>query len=100
MLVSINHVSCALTTLKLGHALKMLFTNFLHLIVIYICICVEFKRVKALDVKLLVDGKEVSLNRFVAKFLGNTIAGAVSALRDVKEDWREIRIEIKRGATV
>lgn len=49
-----------------------------------------------LDVKLFVDGKEVNLNKFVTKFLGNTVVGAVSALRGVREDWKEIRIEIKR----
>ncbi|MEM2202665.1 MAG: hypothetical protein QW595_03425 [Candidatus Bathyarchaeia archaeon] len=50
----------------------------------------------ALDVKLFVDNKEISLNEFAAKFLGSTIAGAVSALKGVKENWKEIRIEIKR----
>lgn len=50
----------------------------------------------ALDVKLSVDGEEISLNKFVAKFLGSTIAGAVSALRGVREDWKEIKIEVKR----
>jgi len=49
-----------------------------------------------LNVKLLVDGEEISLNKFVVKFLGNTVAGAVSALRGVKENWKEIRIEIRR----
>lgn len=49
-----------------------------------------------LDVRLVVDGKEVVLNKFVAKFLGSTIVGAISALRGVKEDWKEIKIEIKR----
>jgi len=48
------------------------------------------------EVKLLVDGEEVSLNKFVVKILGGTVVGAVSALRGVKEDWKEIKIEIKR----
>ncbi len=52
--------------------------------------------VVVLDVRLLVDGKEISLNEFVVKILGGTIVGAVGALRGVKEDWKEIRIEIKR----
>jgi hypothetical protein len=52
--------------------------------------------VVVLDVKLLVDGEEISLNKFVVKILGSTIAGAVSALRGVKENWKEIKIEIKR----
>ena len=49
-----------------------------------------------LDVKLFVDGEEISLNKFVVKILGGTVVGAVSALRGVKEDWKEIRIEVRR----
>jgi len=52
--------------------------------------------VVVLDVKVFVDGKEIGLNEFVAKFLGNTVAGAISTLRGVQENWKEIRIEIKR----
>jgi len=37
-----------------------------------------------LNVKLFVDGREISLNEFVVKFLGSTIVGDVSALRGVK----------------
>jgi len=49
-----------------------------------------------LDVRLVVDGEEIGLNKFVVKILGGTIVGAVSALRGVKENWKEIKIEIKR----
>ncbi|MBS7646669.1 MAG: hypothetical protein QXL91_00375 [Candidatus Bathyarchaeia archaeon] len=49
-----------------------------------------------MDVKLLVDGEEISLNKFVIEILGGTIVGAVSALQGIKRDWKEIRIEIKR----
>ncbi|MEM3704045.1 MAG: hypothetical protein QXX79_06495 [Candidatus Bathyarchaeia archaeon] len=49
-----------------------------------------------MDVKLLVDGKEINLNKFVVKFLGGTIIGAVSSLRDIKENWKEIEIKITR----
>ena len=49
-----------------------------------------------LDVKLLVDGKPVELNEFVAKILGGTIAGAVTSLRGIKKDWKEIKIEVTR----
>jgi hypothetical protein len=60
------------------------FSEFLFLVVV------------VLDVKLSVDGEEISLNKFVVKILGGTVVGAVSALRGVKEDWKEIKIEIKR----
>ncbi|MEM3616598.1 MAG: hypothetical protein QXJ31_01615 [Candidatus Bathyarchaeia archaeon] len=49
-----------------------------------------------MDVKLFVDGEEINLNKFVVKILGSTVVGAVSALRGVKEDWKEIKVEIKR----
>lgn len=49
-----------------------------------------------MDVRLLVDGEEISLNKFVVKILGGTIVGAVEALRGVKENWKEIKIEIRR----
>lgn len=50
----------------------------------------------SLDVKLYVDGKPVELNEFVAKILAGTIAGAVTSLRGIKKDWREIKIEVTR----
>jgi hypothetical protein len=49
-----------------------------------------------LDVKLLVDGKSVELNEFVNKILGGTIAGAVTSLRGIKKDWKEIKIEVTK----
>ena len=49
-----------------------------------------------LDVKLLVDGEEIDLNEFVAKILGGTIAGAVTSLRGIKKDWKNIEIKITK----
>jgi len=49
-----------------------------------------------LDAKLLIDGKEVDLNEFVQKFLSGTIVGAVTALREIKKDWKEIEIKITK----
>jgi len=49
-----------------------------------------------LDVKLFVDGKEINLNEFVVKILGGTIAGAVTSLRGIKEDWKQIEIKVKK----
>jgi len=49
-----------------------------------------------LDVKLLVDGKEIDLNEFVVKILGGTIVGAVTSLRGIKKDWKEIEIKVTR----
>jgi hypothetical protein len=49
-----------------------------------------------MDVRLIVDGKEIGLNEFVTKILGGAIVGAVATLKGVKEDWKEIDIKIKR----
>jgi hypothetical protein len=49
-----------------------------------------------MDVRLLVDGKEIELNEFVAKILGGTVVGAVTSLRGIKGDWKEIEIKVKR----
>ena len=49
-----------------------------------------------MDVKLIIDGKTVELNEFVVKILGGTIAGAVTSLRGIKKDWKEIKIEVTR----
>ena len=49
-----------------------------------------------LKTKLLVDSKEIGLNEFVEKFLSGTIAGAVTTLRGVKEDWKRIEITVEK----
>jgi len=49
-----------------------------------------------LDVKLFVDGEEVDLNEFVVKILSETIVGAVTSLRGIKKDWKEIKIKVVR----
>ncbi len=46
--------------------------------------------------KLVVDGKEIPLNEFVSKMLGGTVAGAVTSLRGIKEDWKKINVEITK----
>jgi len=52
--------------------------------------------VNALNVKLVVDGEEIALNEFVVKILSGTIVGAVTSLRGVKKDWKEIEIKVTR----
>ncbi len=49
-----------------------------------------------MDAKLIIDGKEVELNEFVTKILGGTIVGAVTSLRGVKKDWKEIEIKVSK----
>lgn len=49
-----------------------------------------------LDTKLFVDGEEIEVNEFVGKILGGTIVGAVTSLRGIKKEWKEIKIEVKK----
>ncbi len=49
-----------------------------------------------MNAKLVVDGEEIALNEFVSKMLTGTVAGAVTSLRGIKKDWKEIKIEIKK----
>ncbi len=49
-----------------------------------------------MELKLLIDGKEIPLNDFVEKILTGTVTGAVTSLRGIKEDWKKIEIEISK----
>jgi hypothetical protein len=49
-----------------------------------------------LGAKLFVDGKEIPVNEFVTSILSGTIAGAVTTLHGVSEDWKKIEIKIER----
>ncbi|MGQ9506759.1 MAG: hypothetical protein ACUVTB_02725 [Candidatus Bathycorpusculaceae bacterium] len=46
--------------------------------------------------KLIVDGEEISLNEFVVKILSGTIVGAVTSLKGIKKDWKEIEIKVTK----
>ena len=58
----------------------------------------EESTVEALDLEttLLVDGRKVVLNDFVNRILGGTVAGAVTSLHGVNQDWKEIAIRVKK----
>ncbi|UCE96594.1 MAG: hypothetical protein JSV51_03070 [Candidatus Bathyarchaeota archaeon] len=49
-----------------------------------------------MDVQLLVDGEEISLNEFVNRILAGMISGAVISLRDINKDWKKILIEVSK----
>jgi hypothetical protein len=49
-----------------------------------------------MEMKLLIDGKEIPLNDFVSKILTGTIVGAVTSLRGIREDWKKIEVEINK----
>ena len=52
--------------------------------------------VMLLDVELFVDGKEIDLNEFVVKILSGALVGAVTSLREIKKDWKEIEIKVTK----
>jgi hypothetical protein len=52
--------------------------------------------VMLLDVKLFVDGKEITLNEFVIKMLSGTLVGAVTSLRGIERDWKEINVKVTK----
>ncbi len=49
-----------------------------------------------LNIKLVVDSTEIDMNDFVQTILSNTLLGAVSSLREVKKDWKEIEITLTK----
>lgn len=49
-----------------------------------------------MGLKLKVDGKEIPLNDFVEKILNGMIVGAVASLRGIRDDWKNIEIEIAK----
>jgi len=48
------------------------------------------------ETEILVDKEKMEANEFVQNSIGRAIAGAVSALHGVKEDWEEIEIRVRR----
>jgi hypothetical protein len=49
-----------------------------------------------MGLKLKVDSNEIPLNEFVEKILNGTIVGAVVSLKGIKEDWKNIEIQISK----
>ena len=49
-----------------------------------------------MDVKLSINGKEITLNEFVKKILGGMISGAILSLRGIDKEWKDIEITIKK----
>ncbi len=49
-----------------------------------------------MEVKLFVDGAEIDLNEFVEKMLSGTLVGAVTSLRGIEKDWREIKVKVTK----
>ncbi|GAH34987.1 unnamed protein product [marine sediment metagenome] len=48
------------------------------------------------EVEIVVDKEEIVVNEFVQNVIGRAIAGAVSVLKGVNEEWGEIEIKVRR----
>jgi hypothetical protein len=46
--------------------------------------------------KIVVDKQEIETNEFVQNVIGKAIAGSVSVLKGVNEDWEEIEVTVRR----
>jgi len=55
-----------------------------------------YLEVIGLTTKLLIDNKEIGLNEFVEKFFSAVLAGAVSSLHGVNEEWTKIEIIVEK----
>lgn len=49
-----------------------------------------------MDVKLFVDDEEIALSKFVKKIFSGMVVGAVMSLRDIKENWKVIQVEVTK----
>lgn len=49
-----------------------------------------------MDVELIVDEEKISLNLFTTKIFGGIITGAVTSLSGIPEDWKEIKLKVKK----
>jgi len=47
-----------------------------------------------MEMKLIVDGREIPVNEFVSKILSGMVVGSVTSLRGIREDWKKIEIEV------
>jgi len=47
-----------------------------------------------LNARLYVGGEEIALNDFAMKMVGRTVAGAVTSLRGVERDRKEIEVKV------
>jgi hypothetical protein len=49
-----------------------------------------------MELELIVDGKDIPMNRFVEKIIEGINAGVVQSLEGVDENWKELNLTISR----
>ena len=50
----------------------------------------------SLEVSLSIDGKTIELNEYIKDFFGGTIQGAISPLKGINSNWKQLEIKVKR----
>ncbi len=51
---------------------------------------------KTTKVEIKVDGRAISVNRFVQKIIWNILVGMLDSLREV-DNWKEVTISLRRS---
>lgn len=51
---------------------------------------------KTTKVEMKVDGRTISMNRFVQKIIWNILVGILDSLREV-DNWKEVTITLRRS---
>ncbi|MBC8520706.1 MAG: hypothetical protein ISS94_01950 [Candidatus Syntrophoarchaeum sp.] len=57
---------------------------------------VKMEEKMEVEVEIVVDKEEIVVNEFVQNVIGKAIAGAVSVLKGVNEEWGEMEIKVRR----
>ncbi|MEA2074396.1 MAG: hypothetical protein U9O85_01475 [Euryarchaeota archaeon] len=50
------------------------------------------------DLKIVVDGKEIAVKEFVQNIIGRAIVSSVCVLKGVNEDWEEMELTVRKAA--
>ena len=50
------------------------------------------------DLKIVVDGKEIAVKEFVQNIIGRAIVSSVCVLKGVNEDWDEMELTVRKAA--
>lgn len=48
------------------------------------------------DVRLLIDGKEIAMNPYVQKVFGEVVKALISTLKGIEENWNHAEIILDR----
>jgi hypothetical protein len=49
-----------------------------------------------LEIKVTIDGKKIEMNEYVRTVFFEVSSGLLRTLRGVKEDWKQLEIQIKK----